>query len=140
MQTILQAPIPVYTQNALTYIFARATLTKAPFDVHTEFIPLSDSLYQKYHTSETWLLGSIRNDCRTQWVLTVSKLTHSSQTCRSSRWNHCLLCPFPRFIVRDLSDKNLHKTWGNGSVSFIDEAVISNNDSVSFIDETVTNK
>ena len=118
---IVTERIPNRIINGLNYMFTRAHLSRAPFAPHPGMTNLEDSYYGRYAPSGSYLVGVIKNDCITQWVLTAQRLLYDSQKCIPGRSGLCDICPSPKYEVCDLSDKELDTTWGNGSVCIYDK-------------------
>lgn len=113
--------LPTRILNGLNYMFSRARTSRAPFYPHPAMQPLNTSVFGRYIASDSWLVGLIKDDCTTQWVLTVQSLISHSQKCIPGRSGLCNICPLPKYAICDLSEPDIAKEWGPGAVCMYDK-------------------
>ena len=102
----LVSGIPPQITNILKHLYMQQDF-QAPLHLHESIKSLeTQMLINHTMTGVVYHLGKTKNDCRSQWYLTVTETLHMSQTC-SRRF--CYMCPIPKGITIDLSDSNLDK-------------------------------
>jgi len=84
-----------------------------------------DSEFNRYllNPNQSWLVGIVKKECQKQWILTLNQITIPDQEeCIASSWGGCNYCPMPMFEIRDLTELDLEKPWGPGSICMHDIA------------------
>ena len=90
-------------QNKLRHLYCQKS-SKAPLTIHKSVHSLDQIMFPGFSISDTYTIDHIKNDCRVQWYLTLTKVAHCSQGCGHKA---CGFCPLPRYMVKELSDADL---------------------------------
>lgn len=110
-----KTPISIGVRNHLKHLFCQSHF-EAPLSLHESLKPMEEMLLPTHSVMDTFHISKIKNDCRVQWYLTITKTAHASQQCGNRR---CHICN-EEAKTTDLSDGDI-ETSVSGNVCLISE-------------------
>jgi hypothetical protein len=112
--------IPSEVQTLLKYVYAQKKF-KTPLLLDENMHHLSDMIANSHQIAQSYFIDHVKDNCRTQWYLTLTETNHMSQICGKP---FCMFCPTQKRKLIDLSDEN-KKCLIEGSICFSDRDIVS---------------